>query len=265
MLTPWSQLLSFLPRTILLKLATVVRLHKNKPRHWNNLANEEGLLVISRGTALVLLFVYIAYIVFQVSSFLNYRRWPLITLINVAENTRPTLCSRVPRERGGGRGRGRRAKDECFCGCLLVSHIELVLLHPFLRRILVVYLLSLLSPHFVLIIASILLFFGVEWWSHVLLSVVASIEEFAERYAVPKPFIGLILLPIVVSEYQILFSCQVKLSFQSRQMQLSMSLLYGWLWKIEWSLRSPSALEARLWVFFNVGASEPHLHNSLCK
>jgi len=29
--------------------------------------------------------------------------------------------------------------------------------------------------------------------------VVASIEEFADRYHVPKPFIGLILLPIVVS------------------------------------------------------------------
>jgi Ca2+:H+ antiporter len=64
--------------------------------------------------------------------------------------------------------------------------------------------------------------------SCLLLSVVASIEEFAERYTVPKPFIGLILLPIVVSKYQVLF-CQVRLSFQSRQMQLSMSLLYGWL------------------------------------
>lgn len=29
--------------------------------------------------------------------------------------------------------------------------------------------------------------------------VVASIEETAERYHIPKPFIGLILLPIVVS------------------------------------------------------------------
>ncbi len=29
-------------------------------------------------------------------------------------------------------------------------------------------------------------------------AVVASIEEFAERYHVPKAFIGLILLPIVV-------------------------------------------------------------------
>ena len=49
--------------------------------------------------------------------------------------------------------------------------------------------------------------------SCLLLSVVASIEEFAERYSVPKPFIGLILLPIVVSEYRILFSCQVNYPF----------------------------------------------------
>ena len=63
--------------------------------------------------------------------------------------------------------------------------------------------------------------------SRLLLSVVASIEEFAERYSVPKPFIGLILVPIAVSEYQILFSCQIKLSFQSRGM--CPSLLYGWL------------------------------------
>ena len=100
--------------------------------------------------------------------------------------------------------------------------------------------------------------------SCLLLSVVDSIEGFAEHYSAPKPFIGLILLPTVVSEYQNLFYCQVKLSFQSRQMQLDMSLLYRWLWKIEWSLRSPSALEARLWVFFQACASEPHLHKSLC-
>lgn len=116
-----------------------------------------GLLVISRGTALVLLFVYCAYIVFQVSSFLDYRRWPLITLIHVAENPCRTLYSRNPRERGGGRGRG--GEDERCCGCLLVSHLELVLLGFLLPRTLLVYWLSLSSPHFVLIIASILSFF----------------------------------------------------------------------------------------------------------
>ena len=57
-----------------------------------------------------------------------------------------------------------------------------------------------------LIIASILPFFsGKSNDSVSFASVVASIEEFAERYSVPKPFIGLILLPIVVSEFQIMF------------------------------------------------------------
>ena len=40
------------------------------------------------------------------------------------------------------------------------------------------------------------------------LQVVASIEEFAERYHIPKPFIGLILLPIVVCPfYSFLKNC----------------------------------------------------------
>ena len=54
------------------------------------------------------------------------------------------------------------------------------------------------------IIASILpfLLYGQSDDVCLLFSVVASIEEFAERYSVPKPFIGLILLPIVVSKYQ---------------------------------------------------------------
>ena len=35
----------------------------------------------------------------------------------------------------------------------------------------------------------------------IIVLVVASIEETAERYSIPKPFIGLILLPIVVSVF----------------------------------------------------------------
>ena len=116
-------------------------------------------------------------------------------LIHVAENPCRTL---YPREWGGTRGRG--AEDECCCGCLLVSNIELLLLRPLLPQILLVYWQSLSSPHSVLTIASILPFFFFFWISCLLLLVVASIEEFAERYSVPKPFIGLILLPIVVSK-----------------------------------------------------------------
>ena len=91
---------------------------------------------------------------------------------------------------------------------------RIVLLRPLLPQILLVYWLSLSSPRSVLIIVSTFLFniFGRTMISYLLLSVVASIEEFAERYSVPKPFIGLILLPIVVSEY-ILFSCLVKYPF----------------------------------------------------
>ena len=94
----------------------------------NDPANEVGLLVISRGTALVLLLVYCAYIFFQVCP--RILPLTLITLIHVAENPCRTLCSRNPGERGGGRGRG--AEDECCRGCLLVSHNELVLLRSLL-------------------------------------------------------------------------------------------------------------------------------------
>ena len=110
-----------------------------------------------------------------------------------------------------------------------MSHDELVLLRP------------LLDP-FSLLAVTFVTSFCVDYCNYhsffllervliacPLLSVVASIEEFAERYSVPKSFIGMILLPIVVSEYQTLFSCQVKIAFQSRQMQLNMSLPYGWL------------------------------------
>jgi hypothetical protein len=62
-------------------------------------------------------------IYFLPSSFLDYRRWPLITLIRVAENPCPTLCSRNPRERGGARGRGGEGM-RCSCGnSISTSHI----------------------------------------------------------------------------------------------------------------------------------------------
>ena len=160
--------------------------------------NEAGLLVISRGTALVLLFVYCSYIFFQVRLFLNYRCWPLIALIHLAENPCRTLCPRYPWVWGGGRRRG--AEDECCCGCLLVSQNELVLLRPLrsfqsigchCRHLILCWLLQVSLLFFLL--KRVLI-------PCLLLSVVGSIEEFAERYSVPKSFIGMILLPIVVSE-----------------------------------------------------------------
>ena len=46
---------------------------------------------------------------------------------------------------------------------------------------------------------------------------IASIEEFAERYSLPKPFIGLILVPIVVSEVNTNTCSPVKLIILSIQ------------------------------------------------
>ena len=177
----------------------MVRLYKNELKHLkNDPANEAGLLVISRGTALVLLFVYCAYIFFQVSLFFNYRRWSLIMLTHVAENPCWTL---YPRGRGGARARG--GEDECWCGWPIVSHWICVTTMP-----------SLTTDPFSLLGVTVVTSFCADYCKCpffvlkraiisclLLLSVVASIEEFAERYSVPKPFIGLILLPIVVSKY----------------------------------------------------------------
>ena len=80
--------------------------------------------------------------------------------------------------------------------------------------------------------------------------VVASIEETAERYHIPKPFIGLILLPIVVSF--ILFCAPhqgLMWLFLNRQMQRNTSHLCGWRWRVRWSSRLESALAARLLVY----------------
>lgn len=55
------------------------------------------------------------------------------------------------------------------------------------------------SHHFALIIVGGFVLVLASCADHALL-VVASIEETAERYHIPKPFIGLILIPIVVSE-----------------------------------------------------------------
>lgn len=84
--------------------------------------------------------------------------------------------------------------------------------------------------------------FCLLFWHNI---VVASIEETAVRYHIPKNFIGLILLPIVVRN---LGSSSESGSGDSRAMQLSMLLRYGWLWRTRWRLLSASALAAPSWV-----------------
>lgn len=151
----------------------------------------EGLLIISRGTAIVLLLVYCAYIWFQVCFGLFPKHGPLLVAVEIA-------CLFVrgcdSTARGG-------TQDEHFGGgirvCLEYSpHLILLNWRTFI-----------LSPGcwaspssqlFALITAS----FASDTHQLSLMvkknSVVASIEETAERYHIPKPFIGLILLPIVV-------------------------------------------------------------------
>jgi hypothetical protein len=179
-------------------------------------------------------------------------RWPLITLIHVAENPCRTLHWN-PTERGGGRG-GREAEDECYCGWLLVSHIKLLLLRP------------LLSYFFSLLAVTVVTSFCADYCKYpfFVFFFVKSDDFMSFAFSgrlnwricwtlfCSKTFYRSNFTPHSGKQIPNLFQFyQVKLSFQFRQMQLSMSLLYGWLWKIEWSLRSPSALEARLWVSFS--------------
>ena len=55
-------------------------------------------------------------------------------------------------------------------------------------------------PYYLILcrLASVVIFVSCFAVAHVLLSVVASIEEVAEKYSIPKAFIGVILLPLVV-------------------------------------------------------------------
>ncbi|KII89089.1 hypothetical protein PLICRDRAFT_175323 [Plicaturopsis crispa FD-325 SS-3] len=103
----------------------------------DDLDDAAGLLAISRGTAILLLFVYVAYLVFQLKTH-NY--------LFVAEG------------------------DE--------EEVEADM--------------STVSAGAALLFVTVLTSFCADY-------LVASIEETAERYHIPKPFIGLILLPIVAN------------------------------------------------------------------
>ncbi|KAF8077723.1 Sodium/calcium exchanger protein-domain-containing protein [Lyophyllum atratum] len=107
--------------------------------HATNIRNsaEAGLLVISRGTAVLLLGVYIAYLVFQLK-------------------THPELFE--PEE--------EPEEEE--------AHMSVV------------------ASGTALLAVTVVTSFCADY-------LVASIEETAERYSIPKPFIGLILLPIVAN------------------------------------------------------------------
>ncbi|KIM48760.1 hypothetical protein M413DRAFT_85225 [Hebeloma cylindrosporum] len=125
-------------------------------------SSDEGLLVISRGTAVVLLLIYCAYLYFQ-----------------------------------------------------LVSHVHLYVgtaeVEPEPPKM------SVISASISLLCVTVVTAFCADY-------LVASIEEFAERYSVPKPFIGLILLPIVANAAEHVTSVWMAMK---NQMELTITICVG--------------------------------------
>ncbi|KAJ4000474.1 Sodium/calcium exchanger protein-domain-containing protein [Lentinula boryana] len=126
------------------------------PERWN------GLLIISRGTAILLLGVYVAYLYFQLKSH---------SYLFQAEGNQETE-----------------------------------------------------EPQMNIVAASISLFVVTVVTAFCADFLVASIEEFADRYKIPKPFIGLILLPIVGNAAEHVTSIWMALK---GQMELTIGICVG--------------------------------------
>ncbi|KAJ7578483.1 calcium:hydrogen antiporter [Mycena floridula] len=139
------------------------------PAAYNNLvidsthpSSQEGLLIISRGTALILLGVYVAYLYFQLKSHAY-----LFQADDEEEPEAPKM--------------------------------------------------SIVAASSALLIVTVITSFVADY-------LVASIEEFAERYSIPKPFIGLILLPIVANAAEHVTSVWMAMK---GQMELTIGICVG--------------------------------------
>lgn len=123
-----------------------------------------GLLIISRGTAILLLVVYAAYLRFQLSTHAY--------LFTPKNKRRSQAAQTVEEEEAGDEeaqvGEGTRGEEE---------EEEELEMAPLIAGI-------------ALLLVTVITAFAADY-------LVASIEETAERYSIPKPFIGLILLPLV--------------------------------------------------------------------
>ncbi|KAH9483877.1 Vacuolar calcium ion transporter [Psilocybe cubensis] len=128
-------------------------------------SNEHGLLVISRGTAVVLLLIYIAYLYFQLKSHAH---------LYIPENADSSPEEEEPK-------------------------------------------MSVVSASISLLVVTVVTSFCADY-------LVASIEEFAERYHVPKAFIGLILLPIVANAAEHVTSVWMAMK---DQMELTITICVG--------------------------------------
>jgi len=123
-----------------------------------------GLLIISRGTALVLLFVYCAYIFFQLKTHVEL----------YSPGNEEAIEEEEPK-------------------------------------------MSVVAAASSLLAVTVVTSFCADY-------LVASIEEFAERYSVPKPFIGLILLPIVANAAEHVTSIWMAMK---NRMELTITICVG--------------------------------------
>ncbi|KAJ3972773.1 Sodium/calcium exchanger protein-domain-containing protein [Lentinula raphanica] len=126
------------------------------PERWS------GLLIISRGTAILLLGVYVAYLYFQLKSHAY-----LFQAENEGEGEEPNM--------------------------------------------------NIIAASISLFVVTVITAFTADY-------LVASIEEFADRYHIPKPFIGLILLPIVGNAAEHVTSIWMALK---GQMELTIGICVG--------------------------------------
>ncbi|KDR73565.1 hypothetical protein GALMADRAFT_619409 [Galerina marginata CBS 339.88] len=147
-------------------------------------SNKAGLLIISRGTAIILLFVYIAYVYFQLEA---------IEADQNALNQGSRVQSPVPRTP------------------TINTLTPLATDPPEEAKM------SVVAASFSLLVVTVVTSFCADF-------LVASIEEFAERYHVPKPFIGLILLPIVANAAEHVTSVWMALD---NKMELTITISVG--------------------------------------
>lgn len=145
-----------------------------------------GLLIISRGTAMLLLVVYCAYIWFQAcfNAFLPQCPFLFKWIVKISQ-----LFIRWSKSSGGnGASYGYCGGRCCVCSVCHSLHYMLI---PTVRLLSVTAIVAFCAEFR-------------EWptWSPCfflsIVVVVASIEETAVRYHIPKAFIGVVLLPIVV-------------------------------------------------------------------
>jgi len=145
-------------------------------------ASWEGLLTISRGTAIILLVVYVVYLYFQLKSHRH---------LFVAATSKQTTWRELDRESynseghnsDGGNGHGNPGHG----GILPIARDPPVDEEPVEKAKM-----NAASAGVGLLIVTLVTSFCADF-------LVASIEETANRYHIPKAFIGIVLLPIVAN------------------------------------------------------------------